>query len=165
VTPLKEEDQTEGSQIEIKSGSDGDPDRYHQDDSDKPDGSGPGGSGGSAGSRGFASGSKKRRATGESGGRYCQGHNQKKRSHVADEAETESDVPPLTNSSPESVGPAEAIPHLFRFNVERYDFEEGFVDFYDPTDFKIGCVLGRGRNGDVFSSDFQGEAVAVKHLT
>jgi hypothetical protein len=76
-----------------------------------------------------------------------------------------SDVPPLTYSSPESAGPAEVIPRLlFRFNVECFDFEEGFVDFYDPPDFKIGDVLGRGRNGDVFSGDFNGEAVAVKQF-
>jgi hypothetical protein len=161
LTPLKNEDQKEGCQIEIKRGSDSGPDRDNQDGSDKPDGNGAGGGGGgSAGNSGSASGSRKRRGIGESRGRGRQGQSQKKRSHFADEAETESDFPPLKDLSPESVGAAEAIPHLF----ERYDFEEEFVDFYDPDDFEIGKVLGHGRNGDVFSSDYHGEAVAVKQF-
>jgi hypothetical protein len=167
VTPIQEDDQKEGCQVEIESGSDGGPDHHHQDRSNKPDGSGGGGGvggGDSAGGRGSASGSRKRSGTGESGGHGSQGQSQKKRPHGADEAETVSDDPPLTDSSPESVGPAEAIPRLFRFNVERYNFEEGFVEFYDPPDFEIGTVLGRGRNGDVFSSKFQGEDVAVKQF-
>jgi hypothetical protein len=116
-----------------------------------------------------ASHSRKRRGAGESGG--SQGQSQKKPSN-GDKAEqrtkTESGVTCLTYSltdlSPDSVGLAEALPRLFRFNVERYDFEEGFVDFCDPTAFEIGHVLGRGRNGDVFSNDFQGEVVAVKQF-
>jgi hypothetical protein len=134
----------------------------HQDGSDKPDGSEACRGGGSAGD--FAGSSRKRHGTGESRGRGSQGQSQKKRCNGADEAETVSDISPLTDSSPESVGLAEAIPRLFRCNVERYDLEEGFVDFYDPTDFEIGGVLGCGRNGDVFSSDFRGEAVAVKQF-
>jgi hypothetical protein len=97
----------------------------------------------------------------------------KQRTHVAaDEAKLcseEDDAPTLPDSSPDSAGSCTKIPLPFRFNVERYDFEADFVTFYDPVEFKIGEVLGTGRNGDVFQSEFihtSGfkEEVAVKQF-
>jgi hypothetical protein len=97
----------------------------------------------------------------------------KQRTHVAaDEAKLcseDDDVPTLADSSPDSAGSCTKIPLPFRFNVERYDFEADFVTFYDPVEFKIGEVLGTGRNGDVFQSEFihtSGfkEEVAVKQF-
>jgi len=68
----------------------------------------------------------------------------------------------LQDSPTKSTLSADVIHQSFRFNVERYDFEDNFVEFYD--NFKIGEVLGRGRNGDVFLSSFKGEPVAVKQF-
>jgi hypothetical protein len=159
-TPIKEESET-GGRVEIRSGSNGGP------------GGGPhldhrGGSNGGEDSEGSAGGgppAKKRSRTQNSGGKA---QSQKKRPHGAGEAElakTESNVPGVTDdSSPDSVGTAYPIPRLFRRNVAPYDFEENFVPFYDPPNFQIGEVLGRGRNGDVFLSDFNGETVAVKQF-
>jgi hypothetical protein len=46
---------------------------------------------------------------------------------------------------------------VFRFNVERYNFE-GFVDFTILLDFET-VVFQFGRNGDVFSAELQSQAI------
>lgn len=45
-----------------------------------------------------------------------------------------------------------------------FDFEQDFVKQVDFRTLTIGKVLGRGRNGDVFESEYNGETVAVKQF-
>jgi len=47
---------------------------------------------------------------------------------------------------------------------ELFDFEVGFVQAIDFRELKIGQLLGVGKNGDVFASNFDGEEVAVKQF-
>jgi hypothetical protein len=162
VTPLKEISETEEPRVGIQSGSNGSPGggQYceHRGGSD--------GGGDSRGSTGGGPPASKRPRQQNSTGHGRKARSPKRRPHGAVEAElakTESNVPGATDdSSPDSVGTAYAIPRLFRFNVASYDFEDNFVLFYDHI--QIGEILGRGRNGDVFLSDFNGETVAVKQF-
>jgi len=155
-TPLRE-DIEDVSQKEIHGSSGSGPDRKR-----------PGGSSGAAESRH----TKQLRAGTEF---TCTNTNSlsKQSTQQANDNETKSndhDAPALTDS------PTESTESTLCFRVKQYDFEEDFVDFeedfvdfYKPDAFKIGAILGTGRNGDVFESQFVTmggctEVVAVKQF-
>jgi hypothetical protein len=161
--PLKSDVPEGTAEGVVVSGSGVGPNREHRDGSDRLDESGTGG--------GLGEGPVRKRPASSlktPGDRPPNKHPFKQRPRGANEPEVVASepegVPLLEDSPPQNTVPAHVIPRTFRFNVLRYDFEDDFVNFYDPDDFKIGQVLGRGRNGDVFLGDFGGESVAVKQF-